>query len=572
MSGLARRVAPGLVVAFAYLLLDDFALIHMGRYQLGRVDVDSPFFNASAFVATYLVSLLTLAVFHVHDRAWLRLPAQLVAIVSISTYFGFASTNDRGFTTSEANLLWSEIEYVPSALGFFLRDYAPALFATVGAVVALEWWLRRHPTGVRTRWVLCLPVLAVAMCLQMLSRTDSKVEQFPLAARIPALTIYAYFHQSIYTGAREPVPFSPDEEPIADHIVLIVDESIRGDLLSLNGFALPTTPWLEGISDRLFNYGTATAAANLSAPANIILQSGLRPDQLPDTELRSLKNPNVFSFLERAGYWTTLVNAQNVLARPPNFMSEADVAEIDEYVQLRNRAPETKEHLVDYALPGLLEGIFEAHERSFTYVIKNGAHFPYRGKFAEEGAPFAPDLWLGSHDESQAKVLSNYMNTLHWTVDNFLRELVTALEGRADGVLIVYTADHAQSLFEPRPDGRDPIRGHGQHDAPPEEQSRVPLLLLPLDAALRARLEPLYVASLRDRTSAFELFSTLLRLGGYSAGQLAGRYVPSIFDADADRSRRVFVSGNHFGADGPLYRDAPYRSSFQLNVVEAPPR
>jgi arylsulfatase A-like enzyme len=203
-------------------------------------------------------------------------------------------------------------------------------------------------------------------------------------------------------------------------------------------------------------------------------------------------------------------------------------------------------------------------------VIKNGAHFPYRGRFPDRAKWIDADVWRDAHGERRAEVLANYYNTLRWTVDDFMRVLVAGLEGKAEGTLIVYTADHGQSLYEPRSGGRAPIRGHGHAD-PPREQAEVPLFLWPLDEGLRARLAPLYRPELRDRGSAFAIFPTLLRLAGYSERQLESRYVPSLFAPDAEPSERVFVSGNHFGRDGPLYRDAPYKSSFQLNSFDRAP-
>jgi glucan phosphoethanolaminetransferase (alkaline phosphatase superfamily) len=564
------RIAPALLVAAAYLVLDDFALIRMGHYQASRGDVGDPLFNVGAFAAVYLLGLSAVALLHVHERPSLRLPTHLLAVVSITVYFAFAALNGRGFTTTEANLLWSEVEYVPSALRFFLGDYAGILLSALASIGLLELWLWRRPTGIRSLWVVALAALASLLSVELLARTDSQVEQFPLTVRVPALTAYAFFHQSIYTGEREPPPFGPEGEALASHVIVVVDESIRGDLLSLNGGALPTTPFLEAAEGRLLNYGVVSAVANLSAPSNLILQSGLRPDQLPDGELRSLKNPNVFMYFAAAGYRVTLVNAQNVLARPPNFMSEADIAQLDAYVQVREGLEGVTEDQVDHALPGILAAIVAKHPRTFTYVIKNGAHFPYRGRFPDSEKWIDADVWRDDHGERRAEVLANYYNTLRWTVDDFMRVLVAGLEGKAEGTLIVYTADHGQSLYEPRSDGRAPIRGHGHAD-PPREQAEVPLFLWPLDEGLRSRLAPLYRPELRDRGSAFAIFPTLLRLAGYTERQLEGRYVPSLFAPDAAADERVFVSGNHFGRDGPLYRDAPYQSSFQLNSFDRAP-
>jgi glucan phosphoethanolaminetransferase (alkaline phosphatase superfamily) len=571
---MTRRHAPAsaalwwgafsLAIVGAYLLLDDFALFRMGAFQASRGDVGRPLLNAAAYVGPYLLGLLALVLLQGHARPGVRYTAHAIAVAAIATQLGFATINGQGFTITDATLFWAEFEFIPSALRFFLGNYLVPLLGAIAGVVLLEATLRPRLSRISTLWVLALPVVASLAYFQLLKSTDAKVEQFPVPFRVPVLIAYAHSHQTVYLGQRDEVAFAPVREPLADHIVFVVDESIRGDVLTVNGGPPEATPFLAEIEPRLLNYGVASAVANLSGPANIVLQSGLRPDQLPDVDMRSMKNPNVFAYMREAGFYTVYINAQNLSPRPPNFMTEADVAGIDAYIQVRNIAPGLREHEVDHRIPALVERIVSGHDRTFTYVLKNGAHFPYAGKFPEEQHWFTPERWAEGYSTWEARILAEYMNTVRWTVDEFLRKLVASLDGAAPRVLIVYTADHGQDLFEADERSGRRRRGHGHVD-PSSYQAMIPLLLIPLDAALREELRALYHPSLRDQISAFEIFPSLLRLAGYGHDDVRQRYAPSIFDLDADRGRRVFVSGNHFGAGGPLYRDAPYQSSFRIN-------
>ncbi len=150
-----------------------------------------------------------------------------------------------------------------------------------------------------------------------------------------------------------------------------------------------------------------------------------------------------------------------------------------------------------------------------------------------------------------------------------MRTLLEVLEGKEDGVLIIYTSDHGESLYEVVEEGRRRIRGHGHHEDPPRQQAVIPLFLIPLDADVRGRIARLYDPAIKDRVSAFEFFSSLLQLAGYDEVDISRHYHHTFFDSEADREGRIFVSGNHFGADGPLYREAPYRSSFSINEFDA---
>lgn len=557
-------------LTLAYIILDGFALFRVGHYELTRQDIDNPIFTSAAYVGPYLFGLLGLVLLHAHARAWVRIFTCAVASLSISVFLAFSAISARGYTITEATLTWMEFEYIPSALRFHFWSYAPALLVSAAVIAAMEWAVRTRLPRIRTLWVAAIPLVACGLFYRLLIATDSKVDQFPIPYRVPLLTAYAFNHQSVYTGRREPVAFGPRHDPLADHVVFLVDESIRGDILSLNGQPLPTTPYLESIADRILNYGVASAIANLSAPVNIIIQSGLRPDELPDTELRSMRNPSLFAYMERAGFAPYLINSQNVMNRPPNFMSDHDVADLRGYWQVRNLEPDLDEWDVDFAIPEMLLDIITRQERSFTYVIKNGAHYPYTSKFSPESARFEAREFEARLGRRHAIVMAQYLNTVAWAVDEFMRQLVDALDASGERIVVVYTSDHGQSLWEPRDDDRPPIRGHGHHVDPPPEQAMVPLFLIPFGADVEAALRARYHEELRDRISSFEFFSSLLELVGYDAAELGTRYHHSIFDRDADRSKRIFVSGNHFGADGPLYRAAPYRSSFSINDFDPP--
>ena len=97
-----------------------------------------------------------------------------------------------------------------------------------------------------------------------------------------------------------------------DNIVFILDESIRGDYLSINNPGLNTSPRLEkylhDYQDNIFNYGLMLSAGTHSFPSRAAVMTG--QSSIPDNELQTLKNPTIFDLAKANGYRTVLINVQ----------------------------------------------------------------------------------------------------------------------------------------------------------------------------------------------------------------------------------------------------------------------
>ena len=143
--------------------------------------------------------------------------------------------------------------------------------------------------------------------------------------------------------------------------------------------------------------------------------------------------------------------------------------------------------------------------------------------------------------------------------------------GVLDRTLVVYTADHGQSLAEPEWDASSRVTPHATELDPPSAQASVPLLLLAFGSGTRAEMAERFHAELRDRVSAFEIFPTLLESAGYDRNEIQMAFAPSLFDASAERGVRIFASGNIFAREGGFYILNPgMGSSCHLNVFQTP--
>jgi hypothetical protein len=542
---------------------DRLALFETASFQLARGDIARPALNVAVYVATYAICVAGIAALLLHPWRWVRrLGFALVAAFS-SVHVGFAAVNGSGFEYHEATLLWSEWQFAPSALEFFAPRFAGQVALGVAAWTSLAVLGSRLALRRGGLALLLLPLVASLAGVVVARQTFGKVYQLPAAVRVPVLAHWAYAHRPPFYGERAAPRLRPTAPPLSDHIIVVMDESISGHWLGVNGATPDTTPWLSGAPPGVYNFGVASAISNLSSSSNLLLQTGLRVDRLPDRELHALRDPNVFSYMSAAGFRTAFIDAQSYSRRPSNLMTQFDIDALDAYWQLRHVEPDLPEHAIDGASLPRLREILSSTERSFSYVLKNGAHLPYSDKFPP-ARNAATERWRAS------QMLREYLAAVQWSSDDYLESLAQMIEATGEEVLVVYTSDHGQSLAEPGEEFRS-VTPHATEIDPPSAQASVPLILLAFGERTRAGIAQRFDPGLRDRTSAFEIFPTLLESAGYAREDLRRDFAPSLFDAGAPRGERMFVSGNVFAREGDFeILNRGMGSTCYLNPFETP--
>jgi glucan phosphoethanolaminetransferase (alkaline phosphatase superfamily) len=334
--------------------------------------------------------------------------------------------------------------------------------------------------------------------------------------------------------------------------VLIVDESVNGHSLGINGGPADTTPWLASRPEGVFNYGIASAISNLSSSSNLLLQTGLPLSAFPDRDLRALRVANVFAYLAAAGYRTAFINAQTYSDQPPNLMTGFDLERIDAVSRLREKHRGLPESEFDLRALPELRALIASHPRTFTYLLKTGAHLPYADKAPEDHQPFQPSLAAWEVSGDAVRTRNSYWNVMRWTVDHFLAEVSRELAASGRDALVIYTSDHGQWL-PGDPDGGRPLTPHATPVDPPMQQASVPLVLLAFGPRTRAAVAQRFDPRLVDRASDFAIFPTVLQAAGYAAADTRRFFPPSLFESDAEREPRAFLSGNIFARDGEYY-------------------
>lgn len=574
MPGLLRLLLFAVSLIGVCNLADDFAFFRVVQYQVARHDIPDPLFNTSVYIGTYLLCIGGLVVLYLHASRWVRWPAYAVTAITFTMHLGFKRFNGYGFTYHEGSLIWTETAFIDEALLFGFSTYAFPLLASIAVLLSFERWIRPALPTIRSWMLLVVPIAAALVYQEVLERTYTKVYQTPIPYRVAMLSDYTYRHRLLFYGRREEPYLHPVREPVARHLLLVVDESVTGDMLGVNNASESTTPFLESIPERICNYGVISSPSNLSSTTHIILQSGLRDDQVPDRELRALRNANLFSYMQRAGYRSFMIDAQIYSSKPTNLMTGFDLEKLDGHFFVRVANVGASEYEMDLRAIDRIEKIISENERSFVYLLKSGAHFPYDAKYPPDRAVFGPTLSSGGVGGNLVKTLNSYRNALRWTVDDFIKTLFERFEGPRTDLLVVYTSDHGQSLADAVEDSGTPRIGrptrwpHAVPVDPPRQQASVPLILFAFGPEARRALAELCQPSLKNRVSGFEIFSSLLQLAGYDYEGIRQHYSPSVFDERARRGQRRFVSGNLFGIGSGFYQNELIREATYLNAFD----
>jgi glucan phosphoethanolaminetransferase (alkaline phosphatase superfamily) len=333
------------------------------------------------------------------------------------------------------------------------------------------------------------------------------------------------------------VKFKGSVNPIFDKIVVIMDESVRGDYLTLNDPTRNTTPFLKAFS-HLINFGAAMSGGNCSGISRTMFRFGMRQSDLPNGWREGLNRPTFWEFAHKAGYKTVHLDAWG---GPISLGSEISLAErtlVDSNINVNKPVG----YLRDQLLADKLLHALKNEGPAFIYVDKFGMHFPYSDKYPPDfhtlPTPLSDTVASVVSDDIFAgeRVLAQYSNAIAWSVDEFFRHLLPAVD--LHKTLIVYTSDHGQSLLP----GRFPHCS--TTPTVPLAEAEVPLFAITSEPGFEQRLQE-GAARAFGQFSHFEVFPTLLLALGYDASWVKETYGPSLMDLPS-RDKKFMIGSPNF--------------------------
>ncbi|MCA1590962.1 MAG: sulfatase-like hydrolase/transferase, partial [Acidobacteria bacterium] len=187
---------------------------------------------------------------------------------------------------------------------------------------------------------------------------------------------------TLFSTPRRPVDYKAQNPP-PNNIVMIVDESVRADHLSLNGYARQTTPTLSELDRQGFvaNWKIAVAGATCSVNSNNLLFTGV--SEVPDVKGEIYKARTILQYAQAMGYKTSYFDGQ---------VSYRWLGKSNDFDGVDRFTPrdfgETNLHDVDAEIAKRVKRIVEGSVGNFIWINKFGVHSPYTDSY-----PSSAEVW-----------------------------------------------------------------------------------------------------------------------------------------------------------------------------------
>jgi len=377
------------------------------------------------------------------------------------------------------------------------------------------------------------PVSVIVLIVLGLQNSDGVFDRYPSFFRIPALLSFAGV-SDVYHGERVEIAYSESLLAQAEKIILIVDESIRADTLGINAYEKETTPYLSSLLTGSVNFGLAASSSNCSDYSNLILRTGIRKDDIPDKNQKTLKTPSIWQFTKKAGFYNVYLDAQSAeqWKNYQNFMNKHEASFVDKLTRVRQEIAFESDRVARDQLIELLK----QPGKMFIMLNKYGMHFPYYRSHPDNYSFFAPVLKQGEPMNDREKSLNSFMNGIRWSVDDWFKGLLSESD-EFKNYIIIYTSDHGQNIVD---DGT--LATHCRPMANRFE-GIVPMMIFTNDVKILGDFQAIQSESY-NKTSHFQIFPTILRLAGYNEHWVKENYGVSLFE-QPDDPPEFFVGDIH---------------------------
>ncbi|MDO9324620.1 MAG: sulfatase-like hydrolase/transferase, partial [Methanoregula sp.] len=277
----------------------------------------------------------------------------------------------------------------------------------------------------------------------------------PLTSFLRSILHCRFESRRAYRGSRDELPAIQVSQRPLDSIIYVIDESVRGSNLSLNGYPRPTTPFLQSLEARglLKNLGICVAASSFTHISNAYLFSG--HNAFPDIDYRTDKNPTIFDYAKQMGYETIYIDINRVyLSSLKKAAGDGPVRSLDRWM---NEQSFKEQHIdldstKDVGVARVLSTLLNERGGYCIVVNKQGLHFHYSNNYPDDAAS---TIWNPVMTASQSidpspagreKLVNTYDNGIRYQVDEFFRVLIS--ETSNQNYAILYTSDHGQTLAE----------------------------------------------------------------------------------------------------------------------------
>jgi len=489
--------------------------------------------KGTLFLTTYILAIFFFLIIIGVESIWVfRLALLLIFLFSSMDFFVQLLGISHGFSIDEYRLAMNEMGNYQFLMAY-TDTLAKAIFSAFLVVVVLYFIRKKvYKSRVSTRSLLIL-LLPFSIIYGACYKIDTfKLSSYPAALKIPALALeYERLSSPIEKRILEE-GIKPKHEGLVKNIVWVIDESVTGSYLSINGYVKNTTPFLRILDQKsslISNFGIVNSISNCSGESNLFLRIGMTPRTKENVKREMYHLPTIFQYAKEAGYTTWLFDSQTQKDHLQNYLTLYDKESIDHFETLGTNIERDKKDTT--LLSKFSKLTHEKGERkNFIVVVKYGSHFPYLTSYNHEYAPFKPVLEVsygGMDMAHKEKMVNSYLNSLYNSVDLYLKHLVEEVD--LNKTVVFYTSDHGQNILE----SKGLTRTHCNREVVKNEVS-VPLFVFTKGAKER------FPVNKNEFYSHIQIFPTTLSLLGYDQS-VVKRYGKSLENGFKKSSERHYI-------------------------------
>jgi len=486
------------------------------------------------YLSTYTLTIVTFfVIIGIRSVKLFILFLFIIFILYIMDFFVQLLGVRHGFSMNEYALSMNEAGNIKNLLTYIYEVMYAALLSLL--FISIIYFIRKKIYKVRFSTGI-LPIILIPTSLVYLAASNVSsinLSSYTALSKIPAIAAEYKIKSRAITDRLLDEKIIPTKAAKFNNIVWIIDESITGSFLSINGYVKDTTPYLNSLlkdTDKVSNFGTVNSISNCSAESNLFLRIGMNPNLNLDFKKVGYELPTIFQYAKRAGYTTWLFDSQASKDNLQNYLTLYDKEDIDHFETLdSNVIPKNRDKafLDKYTT---IVNKKNKNNKNFIVVVKFGAHWPYLLAYDNDYSPFTPamETSLGGMDmEHKERQINTYLNTIVYSTDLYLKKLMSKID--LSDTVMFYTSDHGQNILE-----TDSIkRTHCNTETIVKNEVSVPLLVFQDNA------KTLFPADENLFYSQIQIFPTTLSLLGYE-GDIVEKYGKTLSDGFLKSNERKY--------------------------------
>lgn len=422
---------------------------------------------------------LTIIELFAFTRMRIRIPLYGLFMFGSMTYLiYYFSTGSEPDYEDFRTLMDARVMMADAALGY--RDaILKAIFYHIPITIGFFLFPKIHMGWKGTLTAIILYILALAGMLMIIYNKSGKGTNGRASYITPVAQVSAFTYLNFIRSDAASFEYFPRTAPTksdlltakAKNIIVVMDESIRGDMIDLNS-KLGTTPALLDFSEEsLLNFGIVAAFSNCSDTSNLAIRKLPRLHKEPSDLF--VDTTTIWDLAQTAGFKPFVIDAQHD-ATGHNFYTDEELKNV---TNLHASGLKSDGEVVDM----MDRVIAENNEPVFIYAGLKGSHFPFQNTGFP--TPFTPAMKnTNLADATSEEATNSYKNLIRANTNEFFIKLQTFLAKHPD-TIVIYTADHGQDLSNPKE-----RKTHCNAKTTSMEEGVVPLILFANEEILQSDL------------------------------------------------------------------------------------